>query len=178
MTSTQHNQVVNYGMLHAAKGVKNIQEEILENRTALKLFALKLTGGNHAEADDLLQETVLRALEKEHLFEPGTSFFKWGCKIMFNLFATEYRRKVRFDTKYDPDVYISQRSVEPGQESAADWNNVQKKLAQLPKHHRDIITTICIHGSSYEEAAEKLKIELGTVRSRLSRARDNLTRLS
>ncbi|MDB5491658.1 MAG: polymerase subunit sigma-70 [Micavibrio sp.] len=178
-TAAQANNahVINHSIINNVQVNTAFEEGILENRGPLKLFALRLTNGNQAEADDLVQETILRAIEKEHLFEPGTSFFKWGCKIMFNLFATEYRRKVRFDTQYDPDIYLEQRSVEPSQESIVDWHRMETKMKELPEHHREIISMICVNGLSYEEAAAKLNIEMGTVRSRLSRARENLTRL-
>ena len=146
-------------------------KDILENKNALKLFALRLTKGNRADADDLLQNTILRTLEKQHLFEEGTSFFRWASKVMFNIFATDYRRKVKFDTQYDPESYLENESVEPDQEILTDWHKVQGTITTLPTHHRDIITMICIQGMSYQEAAESLDIELGTVRSRLSRAR-------
>lgn len=168
---TATNHVINNQIM-----TSDFEQSILEKRGALKLFALRLTNGNRAEADDLVQETILRALEKEHLFEPGTSFYKWACKIMFNLFATDYRRKVKFDTQYDPEIYFNLRTVEPSQESIVDWHNVERKITTLPDQHREIITMVCINGLTYEEAAENLKIELGTVRSRLSRARENLSK--
>lgn len=152
-------------------------KDILENMKALSLFALKLSKGNKNEAEDLLHTTIVRALEKQHLFETGTNFFKWASKIMFNIFATQYRHHVRYDTQFDPEPYLLSEAVEPVQENATDWNKIEKTMVELPAHHRQIITMICINGLSYQEAAEELKIEMGTVRSRLSRAKENLQEL-
>jgi len=116
----------------------------------------------------------LRALEKQNLFEEGTSFFRWACKIMFNLFVTDYRRKAKFETQYDPDIMISQQTVAASQEATSDWRKVRETIAKLPRNHRDILNLVCVRGMSYEETAKELSIEMGTVRSRLSRAKENL----
>ena len=149
-------------------------QDILTNQRPLNLFALKLCKGNKSEAEDLLHATIVRALEKQHLFETGTNFFRWASKIMFNIFATMYRHQVRYDTQFDPDPYLMAESVEPEQETVTDWHKVEETMAALPNHHREIIMMICINGLSYQEAADELQIEMGTVRSRLSRAKENL----
>ncbi len=149
-------------------------KDILANQKPLTLFALKLTKGNKGEAEDLLHTTIVRALEKQHLFETGTNFFKWASKIMFNIFATQYRHAVRYDTQFDPEPYLLSEAVSPVQETLTDWHKVEETMCELPSHHREIITMICINGLSYQEAADELKIEMGTVRSRLSRAKENL----
>ena len=149
-------------------------KDILENQKPLNLFALKLTKGNKVEAEDLLHTTIVRTLEKQHLFQTDTNFFRWASKIMFNIFATQYRHHVRYDTQFDPEPYLLSESVAPDQETLTDWHKVEKTMVELPDHHREIITMICINGLSYQEAANELKIEMGTVRSRLSRAKENL----
>ncbi len=149
-------------------------KDILGNQKALNLFALKLSKGNRVEAEDLLHATIVRALEKQHLFETGTNFFKWASKIMFNIFATQYRHHVRYGTQFDPEPYLLSEAVEPDQETTTDWHKVERTMVELPAHHREIITMICINGLSYQEAADDLGIEMGTVRSRLSRAKENL----
>lgn len=149
-------------------------KDILGNTKALNLFALKLCKGNRNEAEDLLHTTIVRALEKQHLFETGTNFFKWASKIMFNIFATQYRHHVRYDTQFDPEPYLLSEAVEADQETLTDWHKIERTMFELPNHHREIITMICINGLSYQEAADELSIEMGTVRSRLSRAKENL----
>ncbi len=149
---------------------------LIEESVKLRKFALRLTH-NASDADDLLQATLLRALEKRDMFETGTSLFKWTSKIMFNLFVSEYRRKSRFETQYDPESYINSLSVRPQQESVSDLKTVSHAMKQLSQEHQEILVLVCVKELRYEEAASLLGIPVGTVRSRLSRARDTLQRL-
>lgn len=153
------------------------QEQALINEmTNLRKFARRLTKNTHG-ADDLLQATLLRAIEKKQMFENGTNLFSWSSKIMFNLFISGYRQKKRYDTQYDPDHYISQISVEPSQEAYVDLITVREGINRLSPQHREILLFASIQGMSYEEIAEKLGIPGGTVRSRLARARRSLQTL-
>jgi RNA polymerase sigma-70 factor (ECF subfamily) len=139
----------------------------------LQRFALRLTR-NKANADDLLQSTWLRALEKAHLFEDGSNLFGWTSKIMYNLFVTEYRRKVKFETQYDPESYLQKISTAPPQENNAELANVKRAMMKLSDAQREILMLVCVKGMRYEEVSEMLRIPIGTVRSRLSRAREQL----
>lgn len=139
----------------------------------LRKFALRLTR-NVSDADDLLQSTLLRALEKKHLFLEGSDLFKWTSKMMFNLFVTGYRQKTKFESQYDPETLLANESVEANQEYTTDLRKVRLAMAQLSHDHRQILTLVCIQGLRYEEVANFLEIPVGTVRSRLSRARDAL----
>ena len=75
----------------------------------LKKFAYRLTKNTH-DAEDLVQSTVLRAMEKKHLFQDGTNLYSWSSKIMFNLFVSSYRRKTKYETQYDPEPYLDKQS--------------------------------------------------------------------
>lgn len=148
-------------------------EQLVSEIDKLRQFARKLCR-NRDEAEDLVQATVLRALEKRHLFETGTDLFAWTSKMMFNLFATQYRRRVKFETQYDCEDLIQSQSIPPSQEKKAELQKVSDALEQLSDDHRDVLVMVCIHGMAYEEVAESLDIPVGTVRSRLSRAREKL----
>lgn len=148
-------------------------QELLDHSENLKKFAYKLTR-NQADAEDLLQSTLLRAIEKKHLFQEGSNLFSWTSKIMYNMFVSAYRRKTKFETQYDPENYIQHESVEASQEIQMEYKNVQSAINSLSSDHKDIITMACIKGMRYAEVSKKLKIPVGTVRSRLSRARENL----
>lgn len=139
----------------------------------LRKFALRLTR-NVADAEDLLHSTMVRALEKRHLFTEGSSLFKWTSKIMFNLFVSDYRRKSAFETQYDPEIYIEKESVEAVQESELEFKRVCEAMESLSDDHREILVMVCVKGMAYAEVAEELDIPVGTVRSRLSRARESL----
>ncbi len=149
------------------------QADLVKEMDNLHKFALRLTR-NASDADDLLQSTVLRALEKKHMFEADTSLFKWSSKMMFNLFVSDYRKKTRFETQYDPDEYINMEYVEADQEDKAELRCVQDAMETLSPDHKNILVMVCVKGMRYEEVAEALAIPVGTVRSRLSRAREQL----
>lgn len=152
------------------------QVALVQEMSHLRKFALRLTQ-SQAEAEDLLQSTLLRAIEKKHLFENGTDVFKWTSKIMFNLFVSDYRRRTKFETRYDPETFIERESIEASNETKVELAEVQEAMERLSEDHRDVLVMVCVKGMQYQEVAEVLAIPLGTVRSRLSRAREQLQAL-
>lgn len=150
--------------------------EMTQEMDGLFKFAMRLTK-NSADAEDLLQSTILRAYEKKHLFKKGSSVFKWSSKIMYNLFVSNYRRKVKFETQYDPESYLEKESVEASQDDQMMVQQVGEAMKKLSGEHSEILIMICVQGMQYQEAAEALNIPVGTVRSRLSRARSQLEML-
>jgi RNA polymerase sigma-70 factor (ECF subfamily) len=148
-------------------------EALVEEMKNLRKFAFRLTGNAH-DAEDLLQSTTLRALEKKHLFQPDTDLFKWTSKIMFNLFVSEYRRRTKFETQYDPETYLEKQSVEGSQEIKLQLSKVNDAMKLLSPDHQEILVLVCVKGMRYEEVSESLEIPVGTVRSRLARARESL----
>lgn len=149
------------------------QNALVNEIDGLRGFAWRLTQ-NQADADDLVQSTVLRALEKKHLFRDGSNLFSWSSKIMYNLFVTDYRRKTKFETQYDPESYIERASVEADQDKKMEFRQVKKAIESLPHNHREILIMVCVKEMRYAEVARKLDLPIGTVRSRLSRAREAL----
>lgn len=150
----------------------NNQDLIRESEKLYK-FAYKLTQ-NKSDADDLLQSTLLRAIEKKHLFEAGTNLFSWTSKIMYNMFVSAYRRRTTFETQYDPESYIERESVEASQDVKMELKDVQDAMANMSDDHREILMLVCVKGMQYAEVSETLQIPVGTVRSRLFRAREAL----
>lgn len=148
-------------------------EALMEQNDRLQKFAYKLTR-NKADADDLLQSTLLRAIEKKHLFQEGTNLFSWTSKIMYNMFVSAYRRKVKFETQYDPESFIEKESVEANQNIQMEFKDVDRAMDDLSPEHKEIILMVCAQGMQYAEVAKNLELPVGTVRSRLSRARENL----
>jgi len=139
----------------------------------LRKFALRLTK-NGSDAEDLVQSTVLRALEKNDYFQDGTNLFSWSSKIMFNIFVSQYRHKKKFETQYDSAPYLEKIPASPSQEACTDLAITREGMEKLSKEHREILVLVCVQGMHYEEVAEQLKIPVGTVRSRLFRARQQL----
>ena len=149
-------------------------QDLIKESEKLQKFALKLTH-NKSDADDLLQSTLLRAIEKKHLFQDGTNLFSWSSKIMYNMFVSAYRRRTKFETQYDPESYIERESVEAPQDVKMELEDVNAAMNDISDDHREILTLVCVKGMQYAEVSEMLQIPVGTVRSRLSRAREALT---
>lgn len=149
------------------------QSALVTEMENLRRFALRLTG-KVCDAEDLLQSTVLRALEKKHLFQDDTDLFKWTSKIMFNLFVSDYRRKTKFESQYDPESYLEMESVEASQEVKTELSKVGDAMETLSADHKEILVLVCVKGMQYQEVSEALQIPVGTVRSRLARARESL----
>lgn len=148
------------------------QDLMMETRK-LRKFSYKLTQNIH-DAEDLLHSTIVRAIEKKHQFHEGTNLFSWTSRIMYNMFVSNYRRKVKFETQYDPDSYLEYESIAAPQDSNMEVQDIGKAIDMLSDDHREILVMVCVDDMGYAEVAENLDIPVGTVRSRLSRARQNL----
>lgn len=147
--------------------------QLITEMDRLRKFAWKLTR-NNADADDLLQNTILRAYEKKDLFQEGSNVFSWASKIMYNLFVSSYRRKVKFESQYDPEPVLAKAEFQDNQDDKIMVQEIGEAMQLLSDDHREILMMVCIQGMRYEETAKKLNIPVGTVRSRLSRARNLL----
>jgi RNA polymerase sigma-70 factor (ECF subfamily) len=141
----------------------------------LRRFALALTGRT-AEADDLVQDTVERALRNLDRFVPDTRMDSWLFRIAQNLWIDTLRaRKVRRHTRND----LSEAEQLPydgarAAESHLLLSQTLTALGALPEDQRDVVALVLIDGLSYREAASILEVPIGTVTSRLARARDAL----
>lgn len=138
----------------------------------LRRYARGLTR-NATMADDLVQDCLLRALAKQHLWQPGTSLKAWLFRILHNLWISELRRSRVVNIVYADD-YRSDASIAPGQDNSLLVKELEKHLHQLSDLYREVLMLVCVEGCSYEETAAILDLPIGTVRSRLARARDQL----
>jgi RNA polymerase sigma-70 factor, ECF subfamily len=141
----------------------------------LRAFAISLTG-NRDRADDCVQNAVLKALSNKERFEPGTNLRAWLFTILRNGLYSEHRSRRR--EVEDPDgSYVAQLATAPDQGAKLDLQDVQAALAQLRPDQREAILLIAAEGLTYEEAAGILGVAAGTVKSRVSRARQRLAKL-
>ena len=143
--------------------------EIVQLIPALRAFARTFYREAN-EADDLVQETLTRALASIHQFRPGTSMKSWLFTIMRNAFYT----KVRIETREAPGAgeCVSARPVcDPTQEWSARGREIALAIRRLPEQQREVLMLIGVLGVSYEEAAGICGCAMGTVKSRLNRAR-------
>jgi RNA polymerase sigma-70 factor (ECF subfamily) len=149
-----------------------LEEEI----PRLRRYARALTR-NAVRADDLVQETLVRALRKEHLWQPGTDLRAWLFTIMHNLNVNEVRRVIRDDATVDLENYSESLTAMTDPTASRQLRELDHALAQLPEEQRQVILLVGLEGMSYEDAATIVDVPIGTIRSRLSRGRESLRKL-
>jgi RNA polymerase sigma-70 factor (ECF subfamily) len=150
-------------------GFKN---DLLKAIPSLRAFAVSLSQ-NVDKADDLVQETLVKAWDKHESFQPGTNLKAWLFTILRNEFYSQMRKRGR--EVQDSDGTITGRvAVHPGQHGAMDLGDFRAALETLPEDQREAIILIGASGFSYEEAAEICNCAVGTIKSRVSRARSRL----
>lgn len=123
-------------------------------------------------ADDLVQDTILRALEKSDLWTPGTNLRAWLFTLMHNLYVNQVRRSVRDGQKINLDRI--NLSTAPAQIWALMVRDIKRGLARLPEEQRSVVWSVAVNGMKYEQAAQAYSVPTGTIRSRLCRARQTL----
>ncbi len=155
---------------------KAIRERIVGSRERLFRVAYSWCHDRHL-ADDLSQETILVALEKIAQLRSEDALDAWTFRIMQNVYRKQFRRS-RYQVEVDSlDEYLEDdRPAEHDIERAEEILQVRNGLAQLKESQRMIVTLIDIEGFSYRDTAEILEIPIGTVMSRLSRAREALSK--
>ena len=127
-------------------------------------------------ADDLVQETMLKAWKHHGSFEPGTNMKAWLYTILRNEFYSQIRKRKR--EVEDAEGAIAGRvAVEGNQMSHLELSDMKKALAQLPEDQREAIILVGASGFSYEEAADICQVAVGTIKSRVSRARLRLNEI-
>ena len=171
----EHNNSLNY---------KAFEEEAVIHSNAVYHFALSMTG-NPEDANDLVQETYLKAFKYFNNFTKGSNCKAWLFMILKNTFINEYRKKKRepYKVNYDDieDFYetIKPEQIDPEENLDSIYadtfdDDISKAMAELPENFRSIVLLCDMEGYSYEEIAEHIQCPIGTVRSRLHRARKQL----
>ena len=125
-------------------------------------------------ADDLVQECLVRAIAKFDTWEPGTNLRAWLFVILRNCHINEIRREQRTDPIDDAPADEPSLVTPGNQEASVALSEVRRAYLGLSEQHREVLLLVAIEGLQYEEAAAILDVPLGTVRSRLSRARQAL----
>lgn len=139
----------------------------------LRAFARGLCGRPDM-ADDLVQETLLKAWAAQDRFEPGTSIRAWTFVILRNVYLTEMRRN-RFRGEYDETAAERILVTSATQEEPLHLSDMRRALMALPDERREALLLVGAGGFSYEEAAEICQCPVGTIKSRVGRARAALT---
>ncbi|MDE6668925.1 MAG: RNA polymerase sigma factor [Muribaculaceae bacterium] len=156
---------------------KTFKSSVLSIQGNLMSFAMKLTL-NKEEAQDLVQDTTLKALNNEEKYAENTNFKGWMLTIMRNIFINNYRKSVRENTVIDSseDCYhlnLSQDSGIEAPDGAYAVGEISQLIAQFPADYREPFN-MHVAGYKYEEIADKLHMPLGTVKSRIFFTRKKL----
>jgi RNA polymerase sigma-70 factor, ECF subfamily len=151
---------------------RRLEEEI----PRLRRYARALTR-NPAQADDLVQDTLTRAIHKAHLWQPGTNLRAWLFTIMHNQNVNEVRRAMRDGATVDLQTCSQTLVATTDPTASRQLRELEHALGELPADQRQVILLVGLEGVSYEDAAAILKVPVGTIRSRLSRGREGLRKL-
>jgi RNA polymerase sigma-70 factor, ECF subfamily len=141
----------------------------------LRAFAVSLSG-DMDRADDLVQETLLKAWDHLDSFEEGTNLRAWLFTILRNTYFSECRRRRR-ETEDRQGQLAAELAVHPDQEGHVDMQDFRRALNQLPADQREALILVGAAGFSYEEAANVSGCAIGTIKSRVNRARNKLVEL-
>lgn len=163
-----------------AEGFETLPEDEFKQELArvaphLRAFGRSLCGSPD-RADDLAQDAMMKAWAARDRYRAGTNFKAWTFTILRNQFYSEARRD-RFRGEYDEAVAERILFTPGSQESALELGDVLRGLAAIPAGYREALILVSVEGMSYEEAAEVCDIAVGTVKSRVSRARAMLSNI-
>jgi RNA polymerase sigma-70 factor (ECF subfamily) len=158
--------------------VDNFSELLEQEIPRLRRYAFALHRSNRSQADDLVQDTLLRAIAKQHRWQPGTNLRGWLFTLMHHQNVNDVRRSIARGGVSCNIEGLHDRLASVNDTSASlQLRDLERAMAKLPTENRQVILLVALEGLSYEEIAEVLRIPVGTVRSRLSRGRATLRRL-
>jgi RNA polymerase sigma-70 factor, ECF subfamily len=146
---------------------------LLENEIPkLRRYARALTR-NTVSADDLVQDCLLRAIRKSHLWQPGTDLRAWLFTMLHNQYVNDVRSAARRGVTVNDDQ-LDGLDTPATQSASLLMRDLDRAIKRLPEEQRQVLLLVGLEAFSYEEAARILHIPVGTVRSRLSRGREAL----
>jgi RNA polymerase sigma-70 factor, ECF subfamily len=146
--------------------------DFVQHIPRLRRYARALTG-DRGRADDLVQDTLERALVKFHLWRPGSDLRAWMFTIMHNVYINQVRAGSTAVVSALDDEAV-QPAIRATQSDRLEVMDLQVALLTLPEEQRDVLLLVGLEQMTYEEAAGVLNVPIGTVMSRLSRARERL----
>jgi RNA polymerase sigma-70 factor (ECF subfamily) len=162
-------------MSNSVEGPRDLRDELVEHVRALRARAFQLCR-NEADAEDLVHDTVERALRFEHTYQPGTNLRAWLYRIATTVFLSRRRRSSRElraaqQLQFDPCSWTAQ---DPAPVMRSLSTNMARAVEDLPARYADVLCLVDLEDLSYREAAEELSVPVGTVMSRLFRGRRQL----
>ncbi|MCO5090330.1 sigma-70 family RNA polymerase sigma factor [Bosea sp. (in: a-proteobacteria)] len=163
------------GQLAQERRTEAFKDGLIREIPNLRAFAASLSGSMQL-ADDLVQDTLLKAWGNSDKFEPGTSLRAWLFTILRNTYYSLYRKRGR-EVQDSEGTYAERMATHGNQESHLDLADFRKALAKLPEEQREVLIMVGATGLSYEEAADICGVAIGTIKSRVNRARTKLAEL-
>lgn len=163
---------------HRAKGIGmgEVRYLIREHIPALRRYARALLR-DRDQADDLVQDCLVRAINAADQWEPGTNLRAWLFAILHNIYVSDRRKLARRPRHVAMDTEESRLEYLPNQVKSVELSELERAIRSLPEQQRITVLLVGLQGMDYKEVAEITGVPLGTVRSRLSRAREALHRL-
>lgn len=152
-----------------------LRNELLAFIPNLRAYAYSLTN-NWDRADDFVQDALVRAWSKFDHFEPGTNLHAWLFTILRNVVYSEHRKR-KHEVEDVDGAYAARLRTHADQSSHLDFEDFRGALAKLTPNQREALLLVGAEGLSYEQAAEVCGVALGTIKSRVHRAREQLTQL-
>lgn len=157
-------------------GARDFNQELITMLPRLRRFGLVLTR-RQDQADDLVQDTCERAIQRAAQFEPGTRFDSWLFAIMQSIWRNRLRaNQVRAADGDEALTAVADEVAHLQAESHVSLSDMERKLLDLPDEQRQVLLLVGVEGHSYKETAELLELPVGTIMSRLSRGRLALTK--
>lgn len=156
-------------------GAMSWRDDVVGQIPALRAFAWSLSH-NSADADDLVQETLTKAWTHREKFQPGTNLRAWLFTILRNTYYTAATRRRR-EVADEDGKHAAALSTPATQDWSVAMRTLQAAMHQLPDEHREALILVGAAGLSYEEAAEICQCALGTIKSRVNRARTRLLKI-
>jgi RNA polymerase sigma-70 factor (ECF subfamily) len=152
-------------------------ERVRHEIPKLRRYARALCRSHRTYADDLVQDTLVRAVAKQHLWQEGTNLQAWLFTLMHNQFVNKVRTGSREGLHVDIEVAKEAVIAVCDPSAPVLLRDLDRALAKLPLEQREVILLVGLEEFSYEEAARVLHVPVGTIRSRLSRGRELLRQL-
>jgi len=151
------------------------RDQLVDHLPALRAFAMSLTREGSA-ADDLVQDTIVKAWTNMDKFTEGTNLRAWLFTILRNTFYSS-RRKTKREVSDSDGIHAARQSTKPDHDGRLAVRDFRAAFLQLPDEQREALILVGASGFSYEEAAEMTNVAVGTVKSRANRGRRKLAEL-
>ena len=159
----------------ASSEIPDPRDELVSHLPALRAFALSLTRDG-ASADDLVQDTIVKAWTNMDKFQPGTNLRAWLFTILRNNFYSA-RRKTKREVPDSDGIHAARQATRPEHDGRLALHDFRAAFSHLPDEQREALILVGALGFSYEEAAEMTGVAVGTVKSRANRGRRRLAEL-